>query len=147
MIGLPFSAAKLAGMGDQHRQILLEDRRDCNERQILLRELDGAPAAQVEVKPAGHQQLHVVDQRSAFLDRHVQAMLRIDAGRERLVIAAVFRLRLPVQTEDNLVRGARWGRAEQRNQEHGKSSNLTSHGWGPVLFVGCRVSRPAAGRR
>ena len=102
-IGLPFSAAKLSlplsGMRDQHRRVLLEDRRDGDERQVLLHELDGAAAAEIEVEPASHHELHLVHLRPALADGHLQAVSGVDAGGDRLVVAAVFRLGDPVEAE------------------------------------------------
>ncbi len=94
-------------MGDQHRGILLEDCRHRDEGHLLLDELDGLSAAEVELHAARHQQGHVIDLRAALLDRDVQPVTRIDAGGDRLVEAAIFGLGFPVQAERDVIGGQR----------------------------------------
>ena len=104
-------------MRDQHRRVLLEHRRDRDERQVLLHELDRAAAAQVEVEPARHHELHLVHLRPALADGHLQPALGVEPGGERLVVAAVFRLRQPVEAETDRILGVRRGGAGKQGKQ------------------------------
>ena len=95
----------LAGMGDQHRGVFLEDRRDRDHRDVLLHEIerDEGVRREVEVEPAGGEQLRVVDLRSALPQRHVEPVPPVDPGGDRLVIAAMLGLGLPIRAKADLV--------------------------------------------
>ena len=110
-------------MRDQHRRVLLEHRRDRDERQVLLDELDRPPAAQVEVQPSGHHELHLVHLRAALPDGHPQPVPGVDPGGERLVVAAIFRLCHPIETEADRVFRARRGGDQEQHQQNGKPSH------------------------
>ena len=135
----------LAGMRDQHRRVLLEHRRDRDERQVLLHELDRAPAAQVEVEPARHHELHLVHLRPALADGHLQSALGVQPGGERLVVAAVFRLRQPVQAETDRILGVRRGGAGEQGQQGDKPSHgsLDSRRGTPILHNGAAIGEVA----
>ena len=110
-------------MRDQHGRVLLEHRRDRDERQVLLDELDRPPAAEVEVQASGHHELHLVHLRAALADGHLQPMSGVDAGGERLVVAAIFRLCHPIEAEADRVLGARRGGAEEQHEQSGEPSH------------------------
>ena len=135
----------LAGMRDQHRRVLLEDRRDGDERQVLLHELDRPAAAEVEVEPAGHHELHLVHLRPALADGHLQPVPGVKPGGERLVVAAIFRLGQPVEAEADRVLGAcRGGTGQQDKQgcdpSHGR---LNSRSGASILHNGEAIGEVA----
>ena len=70
---------------------------------VLLGELDRPTAAQVEVQPPGHHELHLINLRPALADRHCQPVLRIQPGGQRLIVAAILRLRHPIDTKADMV--------------------------------------------
>ena len=110
-------------MGDQHRGIFLEDCCYSDEGQLLLDELDGLPAAEIELHAGRHQQGHVIDLRAALFDRDVQAVARIDAGGDGLIEAAIFRLGFPVEAKGDVIGRERGGGAqrESRDQQPGRA--------------------------
>jgi len=105
-------------VGDDHRRVLLERRRERHQRHGLL---DGREHLQAvghgDVDLVGGQELQSVDLRAAHPDRHVEAVLLVDAFGERLVEAAVLGLREPVGGEDDLVLGSRGERREHEAQQ------------------------------
>ena len=110
-------------MRDQHRRVLLKHRRDGNERQILLHELDGATATKVEIQPPRHHKLHLVHLGPALADRHLQPAFGVEPGRQRLVVAAVFGLRYPVEAETDRILGVRRSDAEKQHKQGDKPSH------------------------
>jgi hypothetical protein len=103
------------GMRDHALRLHLEHGRDCGQGHAIL---DGRQGLEVlahdEVGLAGGDDLDRVDLRAAHLDGDVQAVLLVDAGGNRLVVAAVFGLRVPGSEEGDLV--LRLGQAGRGSQ-------------------------------
>ena len=118
-----------AGMGDHHLRILLEDRRDGEERRLLADEGEGLEAVRHDhVDPAGQQQLADVEAGPAGPEVDVDPTRLVEAGGDRLVVAAMLGLRAPVGVEGELVE-----RCARARRASGSST-------GPA-------SRPSAARR
>src|SRR5438034_1117336 len=93
-----FSCASLAEgwMGDQHSRVVLEDRRHREYRNVFLHKIQRNEGVwrEVEIEPAGGEQLRVVDLGSALPQRHVEPVLPVNPSGDRLVVAAVLGLGL-----------------------------------------------------
>ena len=91
----------LTGMGDQHRRVLLKDRRDRHHRDVLACKIERTKGVrrEVEVEPAGGEQLRMIDLRPALPQRDLEPVPPVDAGGDRLIVAAVLGLGLPVGAE------------------------------------------------
>ena len=114
-----------AGMRHHDLRILLEIRRDDDDRQVLLDrvEVDEHVAAHVEIDLAGGQQQAVVGLRAALQDRHVEAVFRVGAVDHRLIIAAVLGLGEPVGAERHLVERERRTRQRQARPDRPRPQN------------------------
>jgi hypothetical protein len=85
-------------------QVVLEGGGDRDRREARLERLQHLEVvAHVHVGLAGHHELHAVHLRPAHADRDVEAVLPIEACRERLVKAAVLGLRVPAREESDFV--------------------------------------------
>src|ERR1051326_6511653 len=99
----------LPGMGDQKRRVLLEDPRERDHLYVLLHEIERHERIRrdVEVEDAGREQLRMVHLRPARPQFHIEAVLLINAGRDRLVKTAMLGLGLPIRTEIDSLGGSR----------------------------------------
>src|SRR5262249_36212871 len=88
-------------MSDQHRRILLENRCNRDHRDVLPYEIkrNEGVGREVEIEPPGGKQLRVIDLRPALPQRHLEPVLPVDPGGDRLIVAAVLGLGLPVRPE------------------------------------------------
>src|SRR4029079_15658581 len=77
--------------------------------------------ADVEINPAGRQELRIVDLRAPHPQRDVEPMAPVDPRGDRLIETAMLRLRLPVRGERHLVEGYAGCAPEDRGgEEHRK---------------------------
>jgi hypothetical protein len=109
-----FPAVGDAGMGEDDLRVLLEDRGDVDDRDLLGRGVERLQqvAAHVELDAVGQQERAVVDLRTAGDDLDVEAAFGVGAVGDRLVEAAMFGLGEPVGAEGDLESGlARRGAA------------------------------------
>ena len=90
-----------AWMRHHNLRVFLEIRGDHDDRDVAGDRVEGQQkvAAHVEVQPSGRQQQLVVGLRPSLDDRDVEAVFRISAVGDRLIISAVLGLREPVGPE------------------------------------------------
>src|SRR6185437_6795682 len=111
------------GMGDQHLRILLEDRGNGDERRLLTHVGDGLVAVRHDhVDAAGQQELADVEAGTARPQIAVDAVFAVDAGRYRLVVAAVLGLGTPVGVETETVKRLRARTACERHQHRRRNA-------------------------
>ena len=91
----------LPRMRDQHRRVFLEHCGNRDHRDVFAHEIERnkGVGGNVEIEPAGGEELRVVDLRPALAQFDIEAVASIDAGGDRLVISAMLGLRLPVGAE------------------------------------------------
>ena len=123
MIGLPLSAARLSlpcpGWAISTDGSFWKIAATATIGMFSLHEIERNEGVgrEVEVEPAGGEQLRVVDLRSALPQRHVEPVLLVDAGGDRLVVAAMLGLGLPIGAEGDCFRGCRAARQGQTGRE------------------------------
>ena len=113
MIGLPLSAARLSlpcpGWAISTDGSFWKIAATATIGMFSLHEIqrDEGVRREVEVEPAGGEQLRVIDLRSALPQRHLEPVLPVNPGGDRLVVAAVLGLGLPIRAEADRFRGRR----------------------------------------
>ena len=119
----------LPGMGDQHRRVLLENRRNGDHRNVFLHEIQRNEGVwrKVEVEPAGGEQLRVIDLRPALPQRDFEAVLTVNPRGDRLVVAAVLGLRFPIRAKGDCFRACRAARQGQTGRHPHKNSDRNPH--------------------
>ncbi len=152
-LALELLEAVVAGalVGDQHLRVLLEDSADAVERQVLLGVVQGLePARHDHVDPAAHKELRVVDLWPAHAQIAVDAVLFVEAGRDRLIEAAMLGLGAPVGLVAHLVQdlgagGATWkfdqyracrSPGEPQGSAAGQAISRHGHDGPPIRFRG-----------
>ena len=109
-----------AGVGDHHLRILLEDRGDGEERRLHADVGELLEAVRHDhVDAARQQHLADVEAGPAGPELELDAARLVEAGGDRLVVAAMLGLRAPVGVERQPLEGLRAGRARQRHQQRG----------------------------
>ena len=105
-------------MADQHLRILLEDRGDGEERRALAHVGEGLEAVRHDhVDAAGEQELADVEAGPALAQVALDAGLGVEAGGDRLVVAAMLGLGAPVGLEAHLVERLGARPAGERHQQ------------------------------
>ena len=105
-------------MADQHLRILLEDRGDGEERRAEAHIGEGLEAARHDhVDPAGEQELADVEAGAALAHLALDAGLAIEAGGDRLVVAAMLGLGAPVGLDAHLLERLGVRPAAQRHEQ------------------------------
>jgi hypothetical protein len=132
-----FPAVGDAGMGEDDLRVLLEDRGDVDDRDLLGRGVERLQqvAAHVELDAVGQQERAVVDLRAAGDDRHVEAAFRVGAIRDGLVEAAMFGLGQPVGAEGDLIRSCAAGASGERGGQARRKDVRSMGGFSPKVVV------------
>ena len=107
-----------AGVGDEDGGVALEHAGDGGEGQLFLGDVEAEEcvAGDDEVEVAGHHKLGLIYLRPALADGDVQAVLGVEAGRDGLVVAAVFGLGEPIEAKAHPVGGM--GGEVRQEQSH-----------------------------
>jgi hypothetical protein len=104
-------------MGDQHLWVLLEDRRDGEERRADAHIGEGLEAVRHgQVDPPGEQHLPDVEARPTLAQVDLEAARLVEAGGDRLIKAAMLGLGTPVGVEGELVQRLRPRPPRERHQ-------------------------------
>ena len=132
---------------DQNRRILLERSRDRHHRDVILGEIERYEGigGNAEFDAACRQKLRLVDLRPSLAQDEVDAVLLVDPGRKRLIIAAVFGFRLPVGPKRHLVKRSGTGRSgPERDNGSGDDAERCAHHVRVPRNGGCSTARIAA---
>ena len=118
-----------AGMGQQRAQVLLEQRRDGEARDVVAGEVEGPEGVGLDhVGAAGQQQRVDVELRPALADLDVEPVLLVEAGRQRLVKAAMLGLGAPVGLVAEFVQRLRAGRPQADDRGDGGATHQEANG-------------------
>src|SRR6185312_13047435 len=88
----------------------------------------------VEIETAGCEQLGMIDLRATLAQRHIEPVFLVDAGGDRLVIAAMLGLGAPIGAEGDVI---------ERVRRHRGGHNQRPDGDEPCRTLHCHV-RPRA---
>ena len=116
-------------MRHQDHRINLKEARDIDDGDFLLHRVEGLDEVRAhgEIDAAGGEQQPRIDLRAALQDAHLQPVAGVGAVGDRLIEAAMLRLRPPVRREGDLVERLRWSEAGEEEKEQ-QSEQAAGHG-------------------